>query len=122
MNATHSKNNLLYKFKDQLPEILYTNIPIPAFMETPISDLIFKKKKTTYRKSSKAKVPAVSASCLEGSIENGQNTKYAINDKDLEIDNGTWIIGNIACGLNARAKGRMQGDKFYVSQLVILKK
>jgi hypothetical protein len=122
MNAV-TRTRLIDRLRGHLPDILYTNVPIPAFMETPITFEYLFKPLGSNKTSSKEKIKASpGANTIEGRITAGKNTKYSINEKDLEIDNGTWIVGSLEFGITARAKGRMQGNKFYVSQLILLKK
>lgn len=122
MNASYTRPKFMDRFRGHLPEILYTNVPLPSFMETPLSlDMIFGAPKNSRKRTQKAKPNTPQSSSMEGELSVGKTARFALDGKDLEIDNGTWIVGNLEFGAVARVKGRVQGEKLYVSQLVILK-
>lgn len=130
MNAAPIRNRFfLERFRGHLPEVLYTNVPYTEFLDTPLSIPAFLRKPPGLFNPSKIKKPTPTKvetkkkaeNTIEGIITVGINTRFSLDAKDLEIDGGTWIIGDLDYGMRARAKGKMLGDRFKVAQIVILK-
>ena len=59
---------------------------------------------------------------LEGPIEQGAATKFAINGTDFIVSAGTWIIGDLRFGVPARVKGlRMEESQLQASSVVVIR-
>ncbi len=126
MNSGYSKNSFFDRFRGHLPEILYTKVPVPNFLETPITipNLFQKQPQRRRTKPPTSTAPSVTdrRNTLEGVVGPGATGLYAINQTDIEIHSGTWIIGDLEYGTFARAKGKFMGGKFLVTQIVFIKR
>lgn len=131
MNSGNSKPSFFDKFRDNLPAVLYTKVPLPSFLENTINfpNLpALLQKSLASRGATKARTaPNANTSsgtpkkhCLQGELKHGASTQYAVNNIDLEIDSSTWIIGDLEYGKKVRVKGKYEGKKFIATQVIFL--
>jgi len=139
--ATPQSRKPMFAFLTQhLPAFFHKELPLPAILTTPmnlgdilrtpihipgISSKRSRRKSFSKRTISTARVANSKGKTgqfvVEGSIQRGEKARFAIDNKDFDIDANTWIIGNVEYGAWARVKGCTQGDKKIASQVVILK-
>ena len=114
-----------------LPAFLLKEIPLPSFLTKPINlpslgssrgniKRSYSKKSSKSANASSAK-PKIGQFFLEGILQHGNRTRFAIGNRDFEIEPNTWIIGNVEFGSTARVKGSIQGEQNIATQVVILR-
>lgn len=116
-----------------LPDFFYSPIPLSSLLDTTIPVPMFKglRRSTTRRRFKHArkvqpKSAAASASqskllVLEGEIQPGNSTKFAIGSTDFVLTPTTWVIGELRVGIQARVKGvRQIDDGIQATSIVML--
>ena len=99
-----------------LPPVFYKAIPLPRLLETPLLPAwgwglartrSSRRAAAAARRRPESGKPSLSECTfvLEGPVLRGDATKFSINQTDIVITPGTWIIGELREGLCARVKG-----------------
>lgn len=88
-----------------LPEILKTEIPLPAFLTTPIqlSKLTRPQPKRARRvvvkdrESTRRNGPVI----ITGTLSSGYGNVFTVSGRSFEITEDTWIVGELIAGYQA---------------------
>jgi hypothetical protein len=99
-----------------LPPVFFKKVPLTDLLDQKfaLTKLLGGKRRgkrrgTTNRRSAqhpqKEGRTATQHAVLEGLVTHGVTSKFAIEGSDFSISAGTWIIGELNCGMIARVKG-----------------
>jgi len=57
---------------------------------------------------------------LQGRIDEGCDTHFAISGHDFVVDSGTWMLGKISAGVTATVKGHIDSDGRKIARSVVV--
>lgn len=101
-----------------LPEILVKPIEIPAFRAPSIGKKSSRKRKTKIQAMRKSS-PDAGNFVMEGILEHGSNTLFAVNNVDLFTTPDTWVFGELRVGCHARIKGAIVAGERQCTSIVV---
>lgn len=99
-------------------ELLFT--PIPFLTRDKSKKRLHMRRARIARKSANAN-PAVATRSfiMNGLLEKGTGTPFAIGGEDFVIDENTWVFGDVRVGTLATVRGERHGSKNYAKKVVI---